>query len=161
MHKSAIVRYAESVVRGTYILRFVFLLFSLWILFAAAFFFAEQRATEPIISTFAEALYWCVAAFSTAGIANTPSAGLSQFVGGLWIVVGSAIFFGIIVATITGFFMRPLQRPAHKIIETIEYNLEHMHELSVEELDLLRATTDSLILHMEQLKENAANEGGS
>jgi voltage-gated potassium channel len=30
------------------------------------------------------------------------------------------LFFGIIVATITAYFMRPMQRPHKKIIETIE-----------------------------------------
>ena len=154
-HRSTLFRYAESVIRGTYILRFVFLLFALWFVFATAFFVAERRAPDPVVTTFGEALYWCVAAFSTAGIANTPSAGLSQLIGGTWIIIGSAVFFGIIVATITGFFMRPMQRPAHKIVETIEYNLEHLQDLSVEELDLLRATTDSLIDHMEQLKEKS------
>ena len=49
--------------------------------------------------------------------------------------------------------MRPLQRPARQIVETIEYNLEQLENLSIEELDLLKETTDALILHMEHLKE--------
>jgi voltage-gated potassium channel len=49
--------------------------------------------------------------------------------------------------------MRPLQRPAKRIIETIEYNLEQLEDLSIEELDLLKETTDALIVHMEHLKE--------
>ena len=125
----------------------------LWILFSTALYFAEQRASEPVISTFGEALYWGIAAFSTAGIADAPVAGLSLLIGGIWIVTGSAVFFGIIVATITGFFMRPLQRPVNKIVETIEYNLDHLQDLSVDELDLLKDTADALILHMEHIKE--------
>ncbi len=49
--------------------------------------------------------------------------------------------------------MRRLQRPVHRLVETIEYNLEHLQELSVEELDLLKETVDSLILHMERIKQ--------
>ncbi|MBW1758220.1 MAG: hypothetical protein JRJ80_18920 [Deltaproteobacteria bacterium] len=63
------------------------------------------------------------------------------------------MFFGIIVATITGYFMRPLRRPVNQIVETIEHNLENLQDLSVEELDLLKETTDSLILYMEEIKE--------
>jgi voltage-gated potassium channel len=70
----------------------------------------------------------------------------------VWIVVGSVLFFGTIVATVTAYFMRPLQRPAKPIIDTIEYHLERRDDLSVEELELLKETTDGLIEHMERVK---------
>jgi hypothetical protein len=38
-------------------------------------------------------LYWGIAAFSTAGIADAPQSGVSQLVGGIWIVLGSILFF--------------------------------------------------------------------
>ncbi len=78
---------------------------------------------------------------------------MGQLVGGIWIVVGSVLFFGTIVATITSYFMRPMQRPVKKIIDTIEYNLEQLDDLSIEELDLLKSTVDTLIVHMENLKK--------
>lgn len=154
-HGTALRRYASSVIKETYLFRFALSLLLLWLLFATALFFVEQRATQPVVSSFSEALYWGVAAFSTAGIADTPSSPLSQLIGGLWIVIGSVIFFGIIVGTITGYFMRPVQRPFRRLINLIEYNLEHLQELTIEELDLLRETTDALILHMERIKEEA------
>jgi voltage-gated potassium channel len=49
--------------------------------------------------------------------------------------------------------MRPLHRPVKQIIDTIEYNLEQLDDLSIDELDLLKETTDLLILHMEHLKK--------
>lgn len=64
-----------------------------------------------------------------------------------------SIVFGTIVATVTSYFMRPLQRPVRKIVDTIEYNLEQLDDLSVDELNLLRETVDALILHMERIKE--------
>lgn len=149
----AVTRYVRSMATDTPLVSFAVLLVALWFLFAAALYFAEQRAADPVIRTFGEALYWGIAAFSTAGIADMPSARLSQAIGGAWIVLGSMIFFGIIVATVTGYFMRRLQRPVHRLVETIEYNLEHLQELSVEELDLLKETVDSLILHMERIKQ--------
>jgi voltage-gated potassium channel len=66
--------------------------------------------------------------------------------------VGSLLFFGTIVATVTGYFMRPLQRPHKRIIDTIEYNLEQLEELDIVELDLLKETVDALIEHMEKIK---------
>ena len=50
-------------------------------------------------------------------------------------------------------FMRPLRRRVNQIVETIEYDLENLQDLSVEELDLLKETTDSLILYVEEIKE--------
>ena len=99
-------------------------------------------------------MYWGIAAFSTAGIADTPSSGLAQVIGGIWIVLGSVIFFGTLVATVTAYFMRPLHRPAKQIVDTIEYNLEQLDDLTYDELALLKETTDALILHMERLKES-------
>lgn len=130
------------------------LMVALWLLFSAGLYWAEQGAETPVIDSFGKALYWGVAAFSTAGIADTPATGLARLIGGIWIVLGSMMFFGTIVATVTGYFMRPLQRPHKKIIETIEYNLERLNDLSVEELDLLRQTVDTLIVHVETLKSS-------
>ena len=81
-----------------------------------------------------------------------PVNGISEVIGGLWIILGSMLFFGAIVATITAYFMRPLQRPSKQIIDTIEYNLEQLDDLSIEELEVLRETTDTLIEHMERVK---------
>ena len=127
-----------------------------WLLFSAALYFAERGADGSSIDSFGTALFWGIAAFSTAGIASAPVSGLAQLIGGVWIVFGSVLFFGTIVATVTAYFMRPLQRPHHKIIETIEYNLEQLEDLSLDELDLLKDTVDTLIIHVERLKQRQA-----
>ena len=82
-----------------------------------------------------------------------PQSDLAKLIGGIWIIIGSVLFFGAIVATITTYFMRPMQRPGKKIIDTIEYNLEQLDDLSIDELDLLKETVDTLIVHVEKLKE--------
>jgi len=130
------------------------LLVVLWLLFMAGLYFAERGSDTTTITSYGKALYWGVAAFSTAGIADMPKNGLSELIGGIWIVLGSMLFFGAIVATVTAYFMRPLQRPAKQIIDTIEYNLEQLDDLTVDELDLLRETIDTLIIHMEQSKKS-------
>jgi voltage-gated potassium channel len=131
----------------------VILLIVLWLVFSAGVYMAERGIEGTPINSYGEALYWGVAAFSTAGIADKPVTGTARFVGGLWIVLGSVLFFGAIVATVTGYFMRPMQRPHKKIIETIEYNLEQLNDLTLDELDLLKDTVDTLIVHVERLKE--------
>ena len=133
--------------------KMVLLLVMLWLIFAAGVYLAESGIEGTSINSYGKALYWGVAAFSTAGIADAPVSGAAQLVGGLWIVIGSMLFFGTIVGTVTTYFMRPMQRPYKKIIDTIEYNLEQLNDLTVDELDLLKDTVDTLIVHVEHLKK--------
>ena len=146
-------RFLRDVATHTPLVSLVLLLIVLWLLFAAGLYLAERSIPGTTIHAYGEALYWGVAAFSTAGIADTPLSGTGRLIGGFWIVIGSVLFFGAIVATVTSYFMRPLQRPHKQIIDTIEYNLEQLHDLSLDELDLLKETVDGLIVHVEHLKE--------
>jgi voltage-gated potassium channel len=151
-HVPKLSRYVESIISETYFVQVILLLVLLWLLFSAGLLLAERGVAGSSITSYARALYWGVAALSTAGIADTPVSGLAQTIGGAWIIIGSVIFFGTIVASVTSYFMRPIQRPARQIIDTIEYNLEHLEDLSIEELALLKETTDGLIVHMERVK---------
>lgn len=145
-------RFIRDVYTHTPLSKMVLLLVVLWLLFSMGLYLAERESATSPITSYAAALYWGVAAFSTAGIADTPTSGMAQLIGGVWIVIGSMLFFGTIVATVTTYFMRPMQRPHKKIIETIEYNLEQLDNLEIEELDLLKDTVNTLIEHVEQLK---------
>ncbi len=135
-----------------------FLLLALWMLFSAGLYVAERGADGTTITSYGRALYWGVAAFSTAGIADMPINAAAEVIGGAWIIIGSLLFFGAIVATITAYFLRPLQRPSKQIIDTIEYNLEQLDNLTIEELEMLKDTTDSLIEHMERVKLKQAGK---
>jgi len=131
----------------------VLLLLALWLTFAAGMYLAENGIKGTSIDSYGDALYWGIAAFSTAGIADVPVSSAAKLIGGVWIVLGSMLFFGTIVATVTTYFMRPMQRPHKRIIDTIEYNLEQLDNLTVDELDLLKETVDALIVHVEHLKK--------
>ena len=152
-------KFLQDVIIHTPIVRMAFLLIITWMLFAAGLYLGERGAEGTTITSYGRALYWGIAAFSTAGIADMPVTGISEFIGAVWIVLGSMLFFGAIVATITAYFMRPLQRPSKQIIDTIEYNLEQLDDLTIEELELLKETTDSLIEHMERLKAAKEQQG--
>ena len=145
--------FVKDIVAHTPFIKMVLLLVVLWLMFAGGIYLAERHVEGATITSYGEALYWGVAAFSTAGIADTPASGTAQLIGGIWIVLGSVLFFGAIVATGTTYFIRPMQRPHKKIIDTIEYNLEQLNDLTVEELDLLKETVDTLIAHVEHLKQ--------
>ena len=149
-------RFSADVRAHTPFVNLIVLLVALWLCFSAGVYWAERGADGSTLTSYGSALYWGVAAFSTAGIADTPASGVARLIGGIWIVVGSTLFFGTVVATVTGYFMRPLQRPVRQVIDTIEYNLEQLEDLSIEELDLLKETTDALIDHMERLKVRSA-----
>jgi len=151
-------RFLADVITHTPLIRMAVLLVALWMIFSAGVYLAERGVESSTIDSYHEALYWGVAAFSTAGIADTPLSGAAQLIGGLWIVIGSVLFFGTIVATITTYFMRPMQRPHKMIVDTIEYNLEQLDDLTVEEIDLVKDTVDVLLRHVEELKEKQARD---
>ena len=151
-------KFIRDVVLHTPVVKMAFVLVALWMLFSAGIYFGERGVEGSTITSYGKALYWGVAAFSTAGIADMPVNSISEIIGAIWIILGSMLFFGAIVATVTAYFMRPLQRPSKQIIDTIEYNLEQLDDLSIEELELLKETTDSLIEHVERLKEMRAKK---
>lgn len=152
-HHTRLERLINDIYIHTPFTKMVLLLIVLWLVFSTGMYLVERDIEGATIDTFGDALYWGVAAFSTAGIADAPISGTAQLIGGLWIVIGSVLFFGAIVATVTTYFMRPMQRPHKKIIDTIEYNLEQLNDLTIDELDLLKETVDTLITHVERLKQ--------
>jgi len=158
--RSRLLRFLKTIVAETPFPKMVSLLIILWLLFSLGVYIAERSAEGTAVSSYGNALYWGIAAFSTAGIADTPMNHNTQIIGGIWIVIGSIIFFGTIVATVTTYFNRPMKRPVRQIIDTIEYNLEQIQDLDEDELDLLKETTDSLISNIERLKKDQGIEGG-
>lgn len=87
-------------------------------------------------------------------LADTPHPSMALVIGRTRIVVSSMLFFGTIVATITTYFTRPMQRPEKKIVD----NLEQLNELTIDELNLLNETVDTLIEHVERLKKKSARQ---
>jgi voltage-gated potassium channel len=86
----------------------VIALFVSWLVFSGVIYYAEHGLENSSIQSYSDALYWAVAAISTAGIADAPISGIAKLVGGIWIVLCSVLFFGAIVATVTTYFMRPM-----------------------------------------------------
>jgi len=148
----SIFTFFKDLIIHTPFLQMFLLLIVIWLSLSAGIYSAEHNAEGTSIVTYSDALYTGIAGFSTSGIAAMPVTPLGKLFCALMMVLGSVIFFGAIVAAITVYFMRPLQRPKKQLISTIEYNLGQLEGLSVEELELLKETTDNLINI--QIKEN-------
>ena len=144
-------RFIRDIIDRTLFLQLGSALAVLWLIFSAALLAAERGVEGSPIRSLGDALYWGIAALSTAGIADSPISGLSKLIGGAWIIIGSVMFFGIIVSTVTAYFMRPVQRPTDRLVESIEHSLEELDQLTVDELDLLKENVDNLIEHMEEI----------
>ena len=140
-----ILRSLKGIITQTPFLQMLGVLITMWLIFSAGIYFADRGADGTTITSYGHALYCAVAAFSTAGIAAMPITTAGEVLCALWMVMGSAIFFGAIVAGVTVYFMRPLQRPTKQIISTVEYNMEQLDKLSVDELEVLKETAAGLI----------------
>ena len=86
-------RFIKDISIHTPFTKMVVLLIGLWLAFSTGLYFAERGIEGSSITSYGDALYWSIAAFSTAGIADAPQSGMAKLVGGAWIVLGSVIFF--------------------------------------------------------------------
>ena len=121
------------------------ILIVLWLLFSAAFYFAEHNANPEHVSSYGQALWWTMAAIETMGTPYKPITTAGELIGGIWAILGVMLFWGMIVASVTVYFARRKEGTVKQIVSTVEYNLERLDDLSVEELELLKETTDRLI----------------
>jgi len=139
-----IVRLLRVIVTQTPFVPMLSVFIVLWLLFAMGIYFAEHEANEHVFS-YGQAVWWCLAGIQTMGTPYKPITLSGQTIGAIWAFVGTMTFWGTIIASVTSYFMRPRQRPTTQIISTIQYNLEQLDELSLEELEVLKETTDGLI----------------
>ena len=112
-----------------------------------------ERDSNANVDGFVDALWWAIFTMQTHGNSWRPDTFWGSVVGGAWSIIGTIIFYGAIIASVTVFFMRRRERTEVELITTIKRNLEDLDKLSMEELELLRESTNNLVgLHIEQLK---------
>jgi len=156
-----LIRFIRVIVTQTPFVPMITLLTVLWLLFSAGIYFADRGASGTSINSYGDAVYCAVAAFSTSGIADMPVTSAGKAFCGVWMTLGSLIFFGAIVASVTVYFTRRKEGTVKQIISTVEYNLERLDDLSLEELEVLRETTDGLIdTQIERRKGGVDNRRG-
>lgn len=139
------VRFLRVIIYQTPFLPMITLLTVLWLLFSAGFYFAEHNANPEHVYSYGQALWWGLAAVETMGTPFKPVTSAGHIIGGVWAIIGTMLFWGTIIASITVYFARRRESTVKQIISTVEYNLEQLEKLSLEELELLKETTDGLI----------------
>jgi len=150
-------RILRDIVTRTPLLPILSILLVLFLLFSTGLYFAERGVNESLDS-YGEALWWSVSAMQTMGsTANQPITTAGKTIGGIWAVLGTMLFFGAVIASVTSYFIYSRQRPSRQIIATVQYNLGRLEELSLEELEVLKETTDGLIdAQIGKLKERSS-----
>jgi voltage-gated potassium channel len=138
-------KFLKVIITDTPFVPMTTLLTVLWLLFSTVFFYVERGASGTEITDYSHALWWGVVAMTTMGTAHIPVSGAGQIVGGIWAVLGSIIFYGAIIASVTIYFARRREGRMKQIISTITYNIEHLEKLSSPELEVLKETTVRLI----------------
>ena len=147
------IKFLRIIITQTPFVPMLSILTVLWLLFSAAFYFAEHTA-NPDVSSYGQALWWTMAAVETMGTPFKPITTAGELIGGIWAMFGVMLFWGTIVASVTVYFARRKEGTLKQIVSTVEYNLERLDDLSLEELELLKETTDRLIdVHIKKREE--------
>lgn len=144
-HIPGIFRFLKDVVLKTPLIPLLLVLIVLWLLASWGIYLVEHKVNSQI-SSYTYALWWSFTAMQTQG-ANAPGpitlAGM--IIGAVWSIFSTVAFFGVIIGTLYSYFMFPRQRPSRELISAIQYNLEELEKLSIDELQALKETTARLV----------------
>ncbi|MCL0046438.1 ion channel [Dehalococcoidales bacterium] len=150
-------RFLKDIATKTPLIPMLLVLSGLWLLFSGGVYLAEQGVNEQFAS-YGHALWWSFATMQTMGANNPgPITTLGMIIGSIWAILGTVIFFGMIIASLYAYFMLPRRRPSREIISTIQYNLGELESLSADELMALRETTVRIVdAQISKLKEKTS-----
>jgi len=140
-----IIRFVGDVATKTPLIPLLLALTVLWLLASWGIYLAEHNVNEQI-SSYTYSLWWSFTAMQTQG-ANAPgpitTAGM--IIGAFWSIFSTIAFFGVIIGTLYSYFILPRRRPSRELIGAIQYNLEELENLSIDELEALKETTVRLV----------------
>ena len=151
-------RFLKRIVTETPLIPLILALIGLWLLFAWGLYLAERGVNEQI-NSYGYALWWSFTAMQTQG-ANSPGPITTpgMLIGSIWSIFGTIAFFGVIIGTLYAYFMLPRRRPSREIVSALQYNLEQLENLSIDELEVLRDTTVRIV--NAQIKELQQKSSG-
>ena len=140
----AVFRFLRQIVTETPLVPLLLALIGLWLLFSWGVYLAERGGEQ--ITSYGYALWWCFTAMQTQG-ANSPGpiTAPGMLIGSIWSILSTVAFFGVIIGTLYAYFMLPRRRPSREIVSALQYNLEQLESLSVDELEVLRDTTARIV----------------
>ncbi|MAG15048.1 MAG: hypothetical protein QF906_02820 [Dehalococcoidales bacterium] len=153
-----IFRFLRQITNETPLIPLSLTLIGLWLLSSWGVYLVERGANEQI-NSYGYALWWTFTAMQTQG-ANSPGPVTTpgMIIGSIWSIFSTIAFFGVIIATIYAYFMLPRRRPSREIIGALQYNLEQLDNLSIDELEVLRDTTVQITsTRIRELKEKPSD----
>jgi voltage-gated potassium channel len=117
----------------------LFIILVLILLISSLGIFLVEKPVNSQFDTYGHALWWSFTAMQTQG-ANSPGpiTPLGIIIGTIWSTIGTIAFFGVIIAAFYAYYVDPKRRPSKVIIDALQYNLEQLDELSVDELGALK-----------------------
>jgi len=105
-------------------------------------FLFERGAEDAQLTSYWVGLWWAVSAFTTVGHSNVDVFTVGgRIVGSLYTMVSVGLFFGSVIAAFSSYFLLTWRRPKRQLVDTINYYLQRIDELSVEELEDLDEMT--------------------
>jgi len=152
-------RFLKQIVTETPLIPLGLALIALWLLSSWGIYLAERGANEQI-NSYGYALWWTFTAMQTQG-ANSPGpiTAPGMTIGAIWSIFSTVAFFGVVIATLYAYFMLPRRRPSREIISALQYNLEELENLSVDELEVLRDTTVRIVnAQINELKQKSSGQ---
>ncbi len=155
----AIIRFLRQIATETPLIPLILALIGLWLLFSWGVYLAERGVNEQI-NSYGYALWWTFTAMQTQG-ANSPGPITASgiLIGSIWSILSTVAFFGVIIGTLYAYFMLPRRRPSREIVNALQYNLEQLEKLSVDELELLRDTTVRIVnAQIGELKQKSSGQ---
>ncbi len=106
----------------------------------------ERTAGEPSMTSYWVGLWWAVSAFSTVGHSNVDVSTVGgRIVGSIYTVASVGLFFGSVIAAFSSYFILTWRRPKLQLVDTINYYLQRIDELTLEELEDLDDMTRGLL----------------
>lgn len=117
----------------------------------------ERTAADSEVTSYWVALWWAVSAMSTAGHSNVDLVtAAGRVIGSIYTVMSVGLFFGSVLAAFSSYFLLTWRRPKRMMVDTVNYYLQRIDQLTVEELEDLQDITEGLL---RSAKEHAEAQG--
>ena len=154
-----VIRFFGDIIHETPFVPLCFVIIVIFLISSLGIFLAEQQVNSQF-DTFGHTLWWSFTAMQTQG-ANSPGpiTPLGMIIGAIWSIIGTVAFFGVIIATFYAYYVDPKRRPSKVIIDALQYNLEELDNLSVDELGALKDTVTNIVnAQIAKIEKNSQNQ---
>ena len=154
-----VIRFFMDIIHETPFVPLFFVLILILLISSLGIFLAEQPVNSQF-DTFRHALWWSFTAMQTQG-SNSPGpiTHLGMTIGAIWSIIGTVAFFGVIIATFYAYYVDPKRRPSKVIIDALQYNLEELDNLTVDELGALKDTVTNIVnARIANIEKNSQNQ---